>query len=147
MIMLPDFNSVGDLPLGVYRVTLEEAVFRFGDAHPQRQEITRRLSRIYRLAQETGAVQHLLLFGSYVTEKAAPSDIDIVLIMQDNFRVGACSEETKQLFDHEQADRELGASIFWIRPSLLILETLNEFIAHWQVKRDQTRRGIVEVAI
>jgi hypothetical protein len=28
---------------------------------------------------------------------------------------------------------------------VLILETLEEFIAHWQITRDQTRRGIVEV--
>jgi hypothetical protein len=144
--MLPDFNSDGDLPSGVYQVTLEEAIFRFGDGHPQRREMTRRLSCIYRLARETGSVQHFLVFGSYVTDKAAPNDIDIVLIMQDNFRVEACPGGTKPLFDHEQADWELGASIFWIRPALLILETISEFIAHWQVKRDQTRRGIVEVA-
>lgn len=145
--MLPDFNSDGDLPPGVYQITLEEAVSRFGNGHPQRHEMTRRLSRIHQLAQETEAVQHFLVFGSYVTEKAAPNDIDIVLIMQDNFRVEACPEETKPLFDHEQADRGLGASIFWIRPSLLILETLNDFIAHWQVKRDQARRGIVEIVL
>lgn len=144
--MLPDFNRGGDLPPGIYKVTLEEVILRFGDGHPQRQEMTRRLSRIYRLAQETEAVQHFLVFGSYVTEKTVPNDVDIVLIMQDNFRTEACSEKTKPLFDHERADRELGASIFWIRPSLLILETLDEFIAHWQVKRDQARRGIMEVA-
>jgi hypothetical protein len=35
--------------------------------------------------------------------------------------------------------------VFWIRPALLVLETLEEFIAHWQITRDQTRRGLVEV--
>jgi hypothetical protein len=83
--MLPDFSLDGDLPPGVFTVTLEAVISRFGDGHPQRQEMTRRLSRIYRLAQETRAVQHFLIFGSYVTEKTAPNDIDIVLIMQDNF--------------------------------------------------------------
>jgi hypothetical protein len=38
-----------------------------------------------------------------------------------------------------------GASVFWIRPALLVLETLEEFIAQWQITRNQTRRGIVEV--
>ena len=32
-----------------------------------------------------------------------------------------------------------------IRPSMLIAETLDHFIEHWQIKRDGTRRGIVEV--
>ena len=147
MIMLPDFNSRGDLPPGVYLVALEEIIDRFGDRHPQRQEMTQRLSRIHQLAQGTGSVQHFLLFGSYVTDKEMPNDVDIVLIMQDNFRIEDCPENVVSLFDHEQADRDLGASIFWIRPSLLILETLDEFITHWQVKRDGTKRGIVEIVL
>jgi len=92
---LPDFNSGGDLPPGVYGVTLEEVVRRFGGGSPQREKVTGRLNRIY--------------------------------------------------FDHQQADQEFEASIFWIRPSLLILETLEEFTAHWQVKRDKSRRGILEI--
>jgi hypothetical protein len=46
---------------------------------------------------------------------------------------------------HRQAEATLGASVFWVRPSMPFLETLEEFILHWQVKRDQTPRGIVEV--
>ena len=145
--MLPDFNTNGDLPPGVYSATLKEIIERFGDRHPQRQEITQRLARICNLARKTGSVQHFLLFGSYVTDKAMPNDIDIVLIIQDNFRIGSCPEDARLLFDHARADRDLGASILWIRPSLLILETLDEFIAHWQVKRDQTKRGIVEIIL
>ena len=66
--------------------------------------------------------------------------------MRDNFRVSACGEETRKLFDHAQATAEFGAGIFWVRPSMLFLETLEEFIDHWQIKRDRTRRGIVEVS-
>ena len=66
------------------------------------------------------------------------------LIFSDDFDVSTCSEETLQLLDHGRAADVFGASIFWIRPSLL-LESLEEFIAGWQVKRDKTRRGIVEV--
>jgi hypothetical protein len=46
-----------------------------------------------------------------------------------------------------RATETFGASVFWIRPALLILETLEEFIAHWQIRHDQTRRGIVEVQV
>ena len=145
VILLPDFNHDGDLPPGIYGVTLEEVVQRLGNGSPQRERVTDRLRRIYSLAQSTGAVQKFLVFGSYVTDKPAPNDVDIVLIMQDNFSVADCPEEAKRLFDHEQADQEFGASIFWIRPSLLILETLEEFVAHWQVKRDKSRRGILEI--
>jgi hypothetical protein len=67
--------------------------------------------------------------------------------MADDFRLHAYGAETRRLFDHMEAEEEFGASIFWIRPSLLILETLETFIAHWQITRDGTRRGIVEVRL
>jgi len=68
-----------------------------------------------------------------------------VLVLADDFNLQACDEETRLLFEHTRATEEFGASIFWIRPSMLLLEPLEEFIAHWQIKRDRTRRGIVEV--
>ena len=49
------------------------------------------------------------------------------------------------MFEHATAQARLGASIFWIRPGLLIGETVEEFLKHWQIKRDGTRRGIMEV--
>jgi hypothetical protein len=50
------------------------------------------------------------------------------------------------LFDHQHADDRFGASIFWIRPAMLLLaESLDGFIARWQLKRDGGRRGILEV--
>jgi hypothetical protein len=67
--------------------------------------------------------------------------------MRDDFDVQACDTESRSLFDHPRATETFGASVFWIRPALLILETLEEFIAHWQITRDQTRRGIVEVRL
>jgi hypothetical protein len=86
----------------------------------------------------------MVLFGS-VTAKVAPNDIDVVLVMEDDFDFGANDAETTALFDHLRASKTFGASVFWIRRSLLILGTLEEFVAYWQTKRDGTRRGIVEV--
>jgi hypothetical protein len=77
--------------------------------------------------------------------KPNPNDVDLVLVLADDFNLQTCDEETRLLFEHTRATEEFGASIFWIRPSMLLLETLEEFIAHWQIKRDRTHRGIVEV--
>jgi hypothetical protein len=59
----------------------------------------------------------------------------------------ACDESTKPLFEHRQAEQRFGASVFWVRPAMLLDETLASFLAHWQVKRDGGRRGIVEVVL
>jgi hypothetical protein len=143
---LPDFNSYGDLPEGLHQATIDEVIERFG-AGTRRAIITQRLVRIYRRAEATSKLERLIIFGSYITAKPEPNDVDVILIMRDDFRLDACDEETRKLFDHTQAAQEFGGSIFWIRPSMLILETLDEFVRHWQIKRDRTRRGIVEVRI
>ncbi len=142
---LPEFNQFGDLPEGVHAASLTEVVARFGTGTAQRVNATARLQRIYDLAVGTAALDRLVVFGSYVSEAPAPNDIDLVLVMRDEFHLDRCPSETLGLFDHNRAGRELGASIFWVRPGMLLGDSLDQFIARWQGKRDGRRRGIVEV--
>ncbi len=142
---LPIFREDGNLPEGIWRATIDEVVARFGSGSVQREEVTKRLLRIYNLALATGTLERFIVFGSYVTEKAAPNDVDVILIMLDDFRMEACDNVTLALFDHDRADSEMGASIFWARPTMLFLETVEEFVAGWQKTREQTQRGIIEV--
>ena len=142
---LPEFNHLGDLPVGVYLATLDEVLERFGQGTPQRQLVTGRLKRIHKLALSTGKLARFVIYGSYITDKSAPNDVDIILVMQDDFDPADYDDPTAIVFDHMRTHNELGASIFWTVVSGTLLETLDEFIAGWQFKRDQTRRGIVEI--
>ena len=142
---LPDFDASGDLPPGVHRATLNEMIQRFGSAGGQRGICTLRLSHVHELAKRTGYLQRFIIFGSYVTVEPNPNDIDVILVMDDAFRLEECSIESRGLFDHALAQARFGASIFWIRPGLLIDEGIEDFIAYWQLKRDGSKRGIVEV--
>jgi hypothetical protein len=67
--------------------------------------------------------------------------------MQDGFDGSDCHEETQKLFDHRLAHDEFGASVFWVCPSAVLVLTLEDFISQWQTKRDETKRGIVEVQL
>ena len=140
---LPQFNLEGDLPEGIYPATLEEVIARFG-VGTRRQEVSNRLRRIYETARSTGQLSSLLVFGSYVTSKPEPHDVDVILIMTDTFRLVGMPEETAALFDHSKMESEFGASIFWVRPGSL-LEPMESFRAGWQNKRGGGKRGIVEV--
>lgn len=142
---LPNLNLASELPEGIHKATIDEVIAHFGSGTRQRVTVTRRLQRIYQLAKSTGHLERVLIFGSYITAKPEPNDVDVVIIFHDDFDMAVCSEEVKNLLNHQQAAAEFGASIFWIRPSLLFLETLDEFIASWQIKRDGTCRGIIEV--
>jgi predicted nucleotidyltransferase len=126
---------------------MAEVLLRFGSGTRQREAVSVRLQRIHELAGASGAVERLIIFGSYVTAKPEPNDIDLLLVLREDFQLDEADEAVRLLFDHARATEEYGASIFWLRPSMLVLETLEEFLAHWQIKRDRTRRGIVEVRL
>lgn len=143
---LPEFNVFGDLPPGVHRATLAEVLTRFGGATTSRRRCTRNLQRIHELASSTQHVVRFVVFGSYVTDKAEPNDVDVILVMDDEFHSVDAPLEARGLFEHATAQARHGASIFWIKPSVLMGgDTVEDFVNHWQIKRDLSHRGIVEV--
>ena len=68
---------------GVYPVTLAEVLSRFGGGTAQRQAVAGRLVRIYQLAVSTGFLARFVVFGSFVTAKPEPRDVDVILVMED----------------------------------------------------------------
>jgi hypothetical protein len=57
---------------------MDEALTQFGGSTPQRQAVTARLRRIYQLASATGKLTRLVIFGSYVTTRPHPNDVDVI---------------------------------------------------------------------
>jgi hypothetical protein len=144
MQSLPDFEESGDLPPGIYRVSWQEIEARFA-VTPRRRVLFERLQQLHRLAFSTDFLERFVVFGSFVTTKLEPGDVDIILVMRAGFQSEKASKEARPLFNHEQADQTFGASVFWIRPDLLILESVDEFLDYWQTRRDGGKRGIIEL--
>jgi hypothetical protein len=140
----PGFNDKGDLPAGIYQASLAEVIEYFGKGTLQRHIMARRLERIYALAAETGHLARFIIFGSFVTAKPDPGDVDIFLLMENTFDMNRLSGEAALIFDHIAAQNYEGVSIFWIR-RLAALNGEEAAIGYWQLKRDGTKRGIVEV--
>jgi hypothetical protein len=143
MKVWPEFNECGDLPRRVHPATLEDVLQRFART-PRRTVTARRLERICKLALSTGHLARFIVFGSFITSKDEPNDVDIFLLMDDSFDVRQVSPEASLVFDHAAAQNLLGASVFWIRRTAA-LGGEEATIAHWQLKRDGGKRGIVEV--
>ena len=143
---LPPLNGHGELPEGVYQATLDEVIVQFGTGTPQRQAATARLLRLYNLVKATNRLERFIIFGSYVTTKSAPNDIDIFLVMAETFDVNDWGEETRVVFAHAQAQSRFGASVFWVTRSTS-RPNIESLLTAWQTTRDQTRRGIVEVIV
>ena len=72
-------------PPGVHEATLSEVVERFGTNTPRRQVLASRLQELVSLARETRHLQRLFIWGSFVTDKLFPRDLDVFLLMQEGF--------------------------------------------------------------
>jgi hypothetical protein len=143
-MLWPDFNALGDLPIGIHRATIAEVITHFGHGTAQRIAITARLERLYELARRTGHMQRFIIFGSYVSVEPNPRDVDIFLVMRGGFQPPDASPEAQRLFQHDTAQSEFGASIFWVNAGTSFADT-EDLIIGWQTRRNLQRRDIVEV--
>ena len=140
----PEFNENGDLPIGIYKATLAEVIEHFGKGFLQRQLVAKRLAKIYNLADSTGKLSRFIIYGSFVTAKENPNDIDVFLVMSDDFSKNDYTSDTRRIFEHLQTENKLKASIFWmLEMSVAVNEKV--FIEGWQNTREETKRGIIEV--
>lgn len=140
----PEFDNNGDLPIGIHQATLTEVLQHFGTGTVQRERVGQRLERIFMLATNTGMVARFIVFGSFITVKPSPGDVDIFLLMEDSFDIDQVHDEVSLIFNHIETQNALGASVFWIR-KLAVIGNEQEMVEDLQIKRDNTRRGIVEV--
>ena len=102
------------------------------------------MNRLYELAASTGKLARFVVFGSFVTAKAEPNDIDIILLMEDTFDLAAVTGEAALVFQHLEAHTRFGASVFWTRRSGA-MGGERAMIEYWQVRRQGGQRGIVEI--
>jgi predicted nucleotidyltransferase len=142
-VLLP-FNEQGDLPPGIHQTTLEQVKARFASVSIRRQVLFVRLELIYQIAKATGHLARFIVFGSFVTDKMEPNDVDVFMLMENTFDYSQLAGDASLLFDHNIAQDHFGASIFWIR-RLAAFDGEEATVAYWQVKRDGSQRGIVEI--
>lgn len=78
---LPSFTKTGDLPVGIHSASLHEILERFSKETTKRKALALRLERVYRLALETGEFARFIVFGSFVSDKPEPNDVDVFILM------------------------------------------------------------------
>jgi predicted nucleotidyltransferase len=146
MNSLPSFQSNGNLPSGIWRVSWEEFSAYFGHTNARRSNLLSQLTRLIDDVRRATSLVGLYVFGSYVTSKTHPGDLDLLLVVQSGFQTEDLDEILKLPFDHEQARRIYECDVFWIgiapdSPTLaLLLDT-------YQRDRNRSQRGIVEILL
>jgi predicted nucleotidyltransferase len=144
--VLPDFTSEGDLPVGVHVSGWKEFALRFGASTARRLWLIGRLQAVLSLAASTGKVRRIFVWGSFVTAKASPKDVDILLIMDEDFETQDVPSAAQEVFDSVRARLLYESDVFWARASIGN-ETLNLWLETYQISRSFRKRGIVELEL
>jgi len=142
---LPLLDENGNLPSGIHAANWAEIYARFGSGTLARVRGFNKIKLLHKLASLTGRLKRFLIFGSFVSDKSEPRDVDVVLIMEADFNVQECPRESKTLFSHADADAKFGASVFWLREGMLSEALMADFFDVWQTRRDGKKSGMLEV--
>jgi hypothetical protein len=80
-LAIPDFTAHGLLPPGIHLTDLEEIRNRFSGlgSHLRRGNLFSSLSQLIESASSYGLFRAAIVDGSFVTDKADPSDVDLML--------------------------------------------------------------------
>ena len=94
------------------------------------------------------ALQRLFIWGSFVTDKLFPRDLDVFLLMQEGFdrEFSALALPQRYIFEHESARLLFEADIF-LATEAIGAAVLTSWLSVYQLTRDMEQRGIVEIIL
>jgi len=144
--VIPDYNIDGNLPEGIYLFEEEEFINHFSSSSARRKWLGDRMRELLALIKSTGQLDRIFVWGSFVSAKESPNDLDILLLMKETFQLEKISEDSKVIFDHVAARIRFHIDIFWSK-STIGEKTLHLWLDTYQIAKDFKRRGIVEVKI
>lgn len=99
---LPEFREDGWLPEGHHAASWEEVIERFGGSPSSRRErVQRGLLNWRDNLRAKGVSGWLVLNGSFISNRADPSDFDTILVYDDHVQQLMENDvETKELLDY-----------------------------------------------
>jgi predicted nucleotidyltransferase len=145
-LVLPELTGEGELPPGVHLAGWREFQARFCGSSPRRVWLSGRLRTILELAATNGKLRRVFIWGSFVTAKPAPKDLDLLLIMDEDFEMDEVAAPAQTVFDSVRAKLLFEADVFWARASIG-REVLDLWLDTYQTSRSFRKRGIVELEL
>ncbi len=142
---LPQLNVDGYLPPGIYFAELDEVLAQFGTSIPTRQRQGNLLRLIVGSARKYPTIKRVLLWGSFVSAKPEPGDLDYSIIVDPRHPTTTIAPEDRRFFIPYNANIHYGVD----RGYLLLREyPLDDYFRSLELichDRDGQPRGILEV--
>ena len=148
---IPQFTEFGILPAGVHDCSLQEAEAFLATSEP-RSEIWQGLAGFLEWARVLPNPSAILVDGSYVTDKVAPNDVDVVVDL-----TGCAVADMQAWTDRWAAERDYVKVTFAVDFYPMVAGLGNDFAAFFQYVRidealrrgmsPEQRKGILRLAV
>ncbi|MBI1925311.1 hypothetical protein HYR99_13800 [Candidatus Poribacteria bacterium] len=147
--MIPEFDVDGDLPPSVHVATLEEIGQRFGkfSQTDRRPQLFAKLSELVEAARAAGVVDRFIIAGSFVTAKAVPNDVDILIIFNTATNLTQLRPDQRLLVDRDAVRRRFRGDDLDVLPVRNSTQRMQAALEFFQYNRDAKLIGIVEVIL
>jgi predicted nucleotidyltransferase len=126
--------------------SLDDIRIRFGTSTPRRQFLFRQLEIIIDQLLVTRNVRQIYLFGSFVSGKASPNDVDLLVVMNAGFSTTQIGGKVLELFQHDVCRIRYHADLFWVTEAVgnARIEDLLEVFSR---DREGRTQSVVEVKL
>ena len=147
--MIPEFDFDGELPPGVHTATLEDVRQRFGrfSRTDRRPKLFAKLSELVEAARTAGIVDRFIIAGSFVTAKAVPNDVDILIIFNAATDITQLRLNQRLLVDRDAIRRRFRGDDLDVLPVRNGTRRMQAALEFFQYNRDAKPIGIVEVIL
>jgi predicted nucleotidyltransferase len=124
--------------------SVEEIRSRFGVSTPRRQFLFQRLQTIIQRLRATQEVKQIYLFGSFLTGKDSPNDIDLLIVMNSTFTTANLRGKDLEVFQHDVCRILFHADVFWVTETVGV-DRIDELLDVFSRDREGHAQPIIEV--
>ena len=144
---LPNFNEYGQLPAGLHEASLGEVLSRFGQDSETRKGQADLLQQIVEAAVSYSTMKRVLVWGSFVTTKPEPNDLDYSVVVSNNHFWSNVTDAHRRFFFPFDARIHYGVDPGYLVVPDFPLARYVELVDFMGWTRDNLPCGIVEISL
>ena len=145
--MLPELDPEGNLPPGIHAASLAEVEQRFGTGSDTRVGLGRLLRDVVDAAKAYATIKRVLVWGSFVSAKAEPRDLDYSLVVSVTHRDASIAAEHRWFLVALDARAYNGVDRAFLEIPDYPLDRYPERLDFICRSRSRVPRGIVEISL
>ena len=142
---LPELNADGYLEPGIYLASLEEVLERFGTGST-RERLSNLLRLIVENARKYPTIKRVWLWGSFISAKPEPADLDYSIVVDPRHRTVTIESEDRRFFVPFDARVHYGVDGSYLVINEHPLEYYFQILEFVCYDKNRQSRGILEVS-